>query len=129
MIPDPRASDALYAATDKGLFKTTNSGENWIQINDGLPQGPVNHLIIHPGNPAVLYAGTSGGVFRSADGGKNWRALNAGLSCKDVRHVATDPLHPETLYAGTKGGDVSVLKQVPVFSLSYPMDGHQALGE
>ena len=89
----------------------------------------MNHLIIHPGNPAVLYAGTSGGVFRSADGGKNWRALNTGLSCKDVRHVAMDPLHPETLYAGTKGGDVSVLKQVPVFSLSNPMDGHQALGE
>jgi photosystem II stability/assembly factor-like uncharacterized protein len=122
---DPTASDTFYAATDKGIFKTTNGGGNWNQINNGLPQGPVNHLIIHPGNPVVLYAGTPGGVFRSGDGGKNWRALNAGLNCKNVRNFVMDPLHPETIYAGTKGGGVSVFKQVPVFSLSYPMDGEE----
>ena len=60
--------------------------------------GPVNALVIDPGNRANLYVGTPEGVFQSADGGASWS--NIGLSM-GVTSLALDPGDSNTIYAGS----------------------------
>src|SRR5215831_20146593 len=37
---DPSDSDVVYASSNRGIFKSTDAGESWFEINDGLPPHP-----------------------------------------------------------------------------------------
>lgn len=122
LVIDPSAPATLYAGTGynvefgpgDGVFKSTNGGETWSEINAGLTNPSVLALVIDPTNPATLYAGTVagffpgplGGVFKSTNAGGNWSAINTGLTSTDVSALAIDRSNPATLYAGTSGGGV-----------------------
>jgi photosystem II stability/assembly factor-like uncharacterized protein len=92
---------AIYAATNNGVFKSTNGGASWTVANSGLA-GNVFSLAIDPSNPSTLYAGTDGShVFKSTNGGQSWIAASSGLEDTIVLSLAIDPANPNTLYAGT----------------------------
>ena len=72
MVMDPTDSDVLYAASydkvrlpytfDLGgpgsrLYKTTDGGDNWIQIGQGLPEGMLGRIgvDIYDADPSILY--------------------------------------------------------------------------
>jgi photosystem II stability/assembly factor-like uncharacterized protein len=87
------------------VFKSTDGGENWKAVNNGLTNIDVRALAIDPLTPTTLYAGTwGGGVFKSTDGGENWGAVNMGLVNLYVFALAIDPVTPTTIYAGTDSG-------------------------
>jgi hypothetical protein len=109
----------LYAGSwDGGVFKSTNSGGNWVNI--GLINARLITLAIDPVTPTTLYARTSGNdIFKSTDGGESWHAVNAGLTDtiggkhwsgvnidlnSSVSALAIDPTTPTTLYGGAWGG-------------------------
>ena len=73
---NPRQSDLLYAGTQgKGVFVSSDGGENWHPSNEGLSTLAVNAISIVPDNPRIIYAGTSRGIFKSEDGGATWVEL------------------------------------------------------
>ncbi|MFZ0820451.1 MAG: hypothetical protein WAM91_10300 [Candidatus Acidiferrales bacterium] len=45
--PDDAAHNTLYAATDNGVFVTTNGGTTWFTMGTGLPNVPVLSLVLH----------------------------------------------------------------------------------
>lgn len=105
----------VYAATDRGVFRSPDSGSSWQRT---LPH-PSSDLVADPSNSAVLYAavGTAysnseAGVYRSADGGLTWSRLAAGFPTTSVGRInlAISPSDPTVLYAavqhafGTTGG-------------------------
>lgn len=45
-----------------GVYKTTDGGQNWTQINGTMGNVTVGALIMHPSDRSILYAATSGGV-------------------------------------------------------------------
>jgi hypothetical protein len=59
---DPATPNTLYASTDSDVFKSTDGGDNWIDISQGLITA-VSALAIAPTTPTILYAGTGCGVF------------------------------------------------------------------
>lgn len=66
------------------VFKTTNTGGSWTDISGiigqgGLPNIPVNTLLIDINNPNLLYVGTDVGIFRSTTGGSTWTTFNDGM--------------------------------------------------
>lgn len=61
------------------LFKTRDMGENWIAIDNGLPDVPGNAIMVNPFNTQQLYYGNDIGVYISEDGGTNWETWDAGL--------------------------------------------------
>lgn len=63
------------------IFKTSNGGQNWLDISGNLPDSPVNDgLIYYPGYPTSIYlAATDVGVFITNDYGNTWSELGAGL--------------------------------------------------
>jgi photosystem II stability/assembly factor-like uncharacterized protein len=96
---DPSVSTTVYVGMHGGgVFKSTDSGENW---TESLPRQSVYALAIDPSAPATVYAGTAGGTFKSTDGGNRWTQTFTGSG---VSALAIDPSVPATLYAGTSGG-------------------------
>jgi len=106
---DPTNNDALYAATDGGLFKTIDGGASWNPIGSGFPANPVSTLVVDPSHPNIVYAafgispvsGRGAGVFASVDGGSTWNSRNTGLTDFAVTALAIDRNDPQSLYAGT----------------------------
>ena len=84
------------------LHRTTNGGSTWQSISDGLPEAPVNAIVIDPENPSWLFAGTDVGVFVSFNAGGTWREVAAGLPITVIHDLA---LHvpTRTLVAFTHG--------------------------
>ena len=89
-----------------GVCRSTDGGDSWTAINNGLTSLDVMDLAIRPDTPTTLYAGTWGGVFRSTDGGDSWTAVNNGLTKLGVFALAIRPDTPTTLYAGTDRGGI-----------------------
>jgi ligand-binding sensor domain-containing protein len=68
----------LYAATNGGVFLSTNNGASWTTRSTGLPPNAYVKTLV--ANGTSLFAGTSGnGVFRSINNGTSWLAVNTGL--------------------------------------------------
>lgn len=61
------------------VYKTTDLGKNWTDIGKGLPDVPVNALVIHPDNENIIFIGTDVGVFGTYDGGQTWFPFGTGL--------------------------------------------------
>lgn len=111
---DPRDPDVMYV-TDAwaGVFKSTDGGQIWFPINNGIPPYfgpsgdalPIFSLTIDPNNPDTLWAGTqySSGVFRSDDAGQNWRQMNTGGNgviekSISIRGFSIEPGNSEVVY-------------------------------
>jgi len=97
----PQDSNTIYATTwdfrrqawtfrsggpGSGIFKSTDGGEHWNEINDGnakgLPANPYGRIAIAvaPSKPQTVYAMIeckASALYRSDDGGQNWTKLDA----------------------------------------------------
>ncbi len=63
----------------KGVFKSTDGGESWTSINNGLSLNLttgyphyVKFIAVHPTNPNIVFAATGSGLYKSVDGGASW---------------------------------------------------------
>ncbi|MEO8833533.1 MAG: YCF48-related protein [Bradyrhizobium sp.] len=71
---DPGHPDHFYVVTERGLFRSRDGGENWIQMMS--PSSKAVALAFAPSN--ILYAIDGKGVlFRSADDGGSWIRVDA----------------------------------------------------
>lgn len=91
---------SLFAGTfGGGVYRSTDSGANWIAVNNGLTDLSIEALVVD--GPDV-YAGTNtGGIFRSPNNGASWSAANTGLTNLTVRAFT---VHGGYIFAGTLGG-------------------------
>jgi photosystem II stability/assembly factor-like uncharacterized protein len=84
-IVDPNSALMLYAGIFQGgLFKSTDGGDSWYDIDDALPVDPEfiypSGLAVNPQNSQNVVVYSSGrGMFMSNDGGQSWGAFNDGL--------------------------------------------------
>jgi photosystem II stability/assembly factor-like uncharacterized protein len=68
----------VFAATnDTGVFRTTDNGNNWAPVNNGLPTTTYIQSINILGTD--IFATTGVGVFLSTDLGSSWNPRNNGL--------------------------------------------------
>ncbi|HUN66733.1 MAG TPA: T9SS type A sorting domain-containing protein [Bacteroidota bacterium] len=72
------------------IWKTTtlSTTATWTASSNGLPDVPVNGLVIDPRKASDLYCGTDIGVFYSSDAGANWSVYGTGLPRSAVFDVA-----------------------------------------
>ncbi len=102
MVNHPTNSNILYAAAwervrkpqyrsyggaTSGIYKTTDGGNTWIELTNGLPSAPYNKgrisIDISQSNPNVLYAryadatGNIKGVYKTNNGGDTWVEVNS----------------------------------------------------
>jgi len=109
----PDDPDVLYAAAyqrlrrtwgfngggpGSGIYKTTNGGESWSEMTDGIPTGDKGRigLATTPDDPDRVYAlvqhAEEGGTYRSSDAGASWAKVND-LNPRPMyySHIVADP--------------------------------------
>ena len=63
LAEDPQDDSLLFLGTDRGLFVSTDRGENWLAFKANLPPAPIRDLLVHA-RESDLIVGTHGrGVF------------------------------------------------------------------
>ena len=101
---DPSNSNIVYAGgydnSNAALYKTINSGTEWLPMDSNITGDTVHDIVIHPNTTSVLYAGTSDGVFQSTNAGADW----SNKGCTAVHALLIDPDQPNIMYAGTQSG-------------------------
>jgi len=104
------------------LYKSTDGGNSWNPINQGLPgmteyYWPVRAIAIAPSNPNIIYVGTSAlnpysfpcgatGIYKSTNGGSEWAAVGGPGNYYDISSLAVNPTNPDIVYIGTVGGGI-----------------------
>ncbi|MEA1878660.1 MAG: glycosyl hydrolase [Bacteroidota bacterium] len=129
IIVDPRCSETIYVAAygpvwsaggDRGVYKSTDSGESWKKVLEISEHTGVNEVHFDPRDPDVIYAtahqrrrrqwtylggGPESGIYKSTDAGSNWKKINKGLPGGDKGRIGMDisPADPEIIYACVEG--------------------------
>lgn len=92
-----------------GLYKTTDGGDTWKKLTEGLPEGIVGKVTVtvSPRNPSRVFAmieasGDKGGLYRSDDGGEKWTNVNNGHAIRQrawyYYRVFADPTNADVVY-------------------------------
>ena len=97
VIVHPDSTNIVVAATNGGIYRSTNYGQNFTLEQSGLFYG------VHMGHGDTLFATTSGSspkVYRSVDAGDSWTQMTNGLPTSSVYRceVAVSAV-PGLLYA------------------------------
>ncbi len=74
----------LGGGPESGLYKSTDGGETWKEINSGLPKGEMGRIgiAVSPANPDYVYAivearEDKAGFFRSTNKGETWSKMSS----------------------------------------------------
>ena len=102
ILIDPRDDDTVYVAAnghlfgpnpERGVFKTTDGGQNWNKVLFVNADTGATDLIMHPTDNNTLFAATyqrrrtpwgfngggpGSGMWKSTDAGENWKRLTTG---------------------------------------------------
>ncbi len=106
-------NNAPTPINERGIFKTTNAGQNWFKLSGGLPSdwsGKAN-LDMYKGNPDFIYASICNdvtnyvGFYRSTNGGLNWTLGSTSVPSSNQgwynNGVIVKPDNPEIILVGT----------------------------
>ncbi len=89
------------------LYKTTDYGQSWTRMNQGIPADDFTRVIrCDPAREGLLYAGTETGVYVSFDDGGNWRRLQLNLPITPIHDLA---VKNSDLIAATHGRSFWIL--------------------
>ncbi|UCE40539.1 MAG: hypothetical protein JSV17_13940 [Candidatus Aminicenantes bacterium] len=94
IVVDPNSSQNVYIATNKGIYRSVDSGHSWKNVFDESAYC----LEIPLNDPKQIFAGCENSVYGSFDGGETWTKLNAEKHLSRVENLEFhEPSH--TLYA------------------------------
>ncbi len=94
------------------LYKTSDYGQTWSQINDGIPDDDFTRVIrCDPAREGLLYAGTELGVYVSFDDGENWQPFQLNLPVTPIHDLL---VKNNDLIAGTHGRSIWILDDLTI---------------
>ena len=126
ILVHPKDSNTIYVAgcgneyttnKERGVFKSTNGGDEWEQVLFEDEMTGAIDLIMDPANPDTLFAsmwhrirrpwsdplpGPGGGIYRTTNGGRKWTRLEKGLPAREISGrtgLAVSPSEPNRIYA------------------------------
>ncbi|MGR3220579.1 MAG: right-handed parallel beta-helix repeat-containing protein, partial [Candidatus Anammoxibacter sp.] len=109
LVINPVNPEILYVALEddesvgRGVFKTTNGGRSWREVNNGLGnrfEKEIFGLDIDSNNPDILYAGSMEGVFRTTNSGDRWTLLENSPR-EQTKIITVDNLNTDVVYVGS----------------------------
>ena len=97
LIMHPKNTAIILAATNGGVFRTTNSGGSWTRVT---ASANFVDIVFHPGNPNYVYATANGLFYRSTDGGVNFAQITNGVPATGMQRgqIAVTPADRSRVY-------------------------------
>lgn len=88
----PGSSSHLWAATEKGLFRTTDAGASWQRADRDSGRYLIQAVAFDPADSQrMLAASGGGGIYRSGDGGASWEPSSNGLAAAWIEKLYAAP--------------------------------------
>ncbi len=107
LVMDPQNSQIMYAGTDVGLYITSDGGNYWSLVGNGLPDTYITSLAIDPylGMDVKIAGAWEKGVYVTMDGAE-WIPMNDGLTnlCINALTMDMKDIDNPVVYAGTGCG-------------------------
>lgn len=94
----PREPATLYAACDDDLFKTTNAGARWRQLDVDHTRLP----LIAPSDRRVVYQPPFHDVMRSLDAGRRWERVVPSVAPECYGPLTIHPAHAMWLFCSNE---------------------------
>lgn len=127
LVIDPRNTQRMFCgAVAGGLWRSTNGGTTWAQVNDWWSNLAVSCVTLDPTNPDVMYVGTGegfyslahlvrsfshfvrgAGMLKSIDGGATWTQLAATANWQHITRIAVSPSNPRIVLASRRPGGIA----------------------
>ncbi len=105
---DPDNENIVLAATNTGIFKSTDGGETWEMKYES--ETAVEDLVADTSNFNYMFAGVNSyGVIRSIDAGETWELASDGIGDKARIELAISPVNPQKVYASIETGAFDAL--------------------
>ncbi len=100
----------ISGAEEGGIYKSSDSGDTWVRLEGGLPEGLVGKtaVTVSPAKPDRVWVlieapDGKGGVYRSDDAGESWTQINTNRNLQQrawyYTHIYADPVDENTVYA------------------------------
>jgi photosystem II stability/assembly factor-like uncharacterized protein len=114
LIINKNNPDVVIAATNSGIYKSTDGGANFTMKTTGIY---FKDMEVAPDDVNTLYASTYGwggnnSIYKSDDNGETWKSVKSISSCVRIA-LATSDANPDVVYAlvaGLHRGFHSLLK-------------------
>ncbi len=99
------SGDTIYAGTidrnnnpniNDGLYFTSDSGVNWVQLDSALGNGYINGLYVF--SPESLFIFKAGTIFKTTNSGISWSSIN-NISTNPIIWFGISPFNVNEMYA------------------------------
>ena len=97
----------ISGSEEGGIYKTTDGGDTWAQLENGLPTGMIGRtgISVSAANPNRVWAlveARDGGVYRSDDAGASFTLVNDDRELQNrpwyYMHIVADPVDVDRVY-------------------------------
>lgn len=104
LIINPKNSAILLAATNNGIYRSSNFGSSWTQRIGGN----FKDVVFSAGSPNTVFATASGLFYKSTDNGVTWTGITSGLPTSGISRgvIAVTPADTNYVYFLETSGSV-----------------------
>jgi photosystem II stability/assembly factor-like uncharacterized protein len=103
---DPRTTNTIYAGTWYLPYKSTDGGQSWKSIKNGIiDDSDIFAIDIDPRDPKHIIASACSGIYESSNAGDSWDKVQGIPSqSRRTRAIVQHPSIPGLVFAGTTEG-------------------------
>jgi photosystem II stability/assembly factor-like uncharacterized protein len=100
---DSNVSGVIYAGTSAGLFRSTDFGKYWTELNiiESAKKFPIRSIAVDPKNPKEIVFVAGKAFYKSVDGGGTWATVGLNVD-RDASFVSYDPFDSKYLFIGLR---------------------------
>ena len=102
-ILDRNDPNIIYIGYDE-LYKSTDGGNNWNIITNGVTNGNrIDEIAISKSNPSRIYFADGPDLYVTNNGGNSWNDISSGLPNKTITYIAVHPNDPDKIWVTLSG--------------------------
>ena len=103
LLIHPSSPNTLIAATNGGIYRTTNGGTSWTKTSSSSSH--FKDLEFKPNSPNTVYASGSSFFYKSTDNGVTWTSISSGLPGNGRYAIAVTPANSNYVYLVSGGSN------------------------
>ena len=102
------AGDIFAGTREHGVFRSTDNGNNWSQVNNGITDFDIRSIAIN--QSGHVFVGACVGVLRSTDNGESWHYTSLNICAQSIAinsngHIFVGRLGSGGIYRSTDNGE------------------------